>query len=194
MINKMMIGIITAALTLSACAGDKNEETHHSNNNVEDVQKDHAMEGMDHTTMNHSSDGTIPDGLEESTNPTYPVGSTVIIRADHMEGMDGAEGTIVGAFETTVYTVSYNPMNGGEPVTNHKWVIHEELEGSEKNSLEPGTEVKLNADHMEGMEGATATIDSAEVTTVYMVDYTSTTGEVVKNHKWVTESELSQVE
>jgi len=28
--------------------------------------------------------------------------------------------------------------------------------------------------------------------TVYMVDYTSTTdGEEVKNHKWVTESELS---
>jgi hypothetical protein len=36
------------------------------------------------------------------------------------------------------------------------------------------------------------TIDSAEHTTVYMVDYMPTTGgEMVKNHKWVTESELS---
>jgi hypothetical protein len=45
---------------------------------------------------------------------------------------------------------------------------------------------------MEGMKGATAEIDSAEETTVYMVDYTPTNGgEEVKNHKWVTESELT---
>lgn len=44
---------------------------------------------------------------------------------------------------------------------------------------------------MPGMKGATATIDSAEQTTVYMVDYTPTTGgEPVKNQKWVTGSEL----
>ena len=48
------------------------------------------------------------------------------------------------------------------------------------------------ADHMKGMDGATAEIDSAEQTTVYMINYTSTTsGEEVTNHKWVTESELS---
>ncbi|MEH7471494.1 YdhK family protein, partial [Priestia megaterium] len=42
------------------------------------------------------------------------------------------------------------------------------------------------------MKGAKATIDSAEKTTVYRVDYKPTTGgEKVKNHKWVTESELS---
>jgi len=44
---------------------------------------------------------------------------------------------------------------------------------------------------MEGMEGVTAKIDSAEETTVYVVDYTSTNGEKIKNHKWLTESELS---
>ncbi len=45
---------------------------------------------------------------------------------------------------------------------------------------------------MKGMKGAKATIDSAEKTTVYMVDYTPTTGgKKVKNHKWVTESALS---
>ncbi len=43
------------------------------------------------------------------------------------------------------------------------------------------------------MNGAKASIDSAEQTTVYMVDYTPTTGgEVVKNHKWVTESEITK--
>lgn len=45
---------------------------------------------------------------------------------------------------------------------------------------------------MPGMKGATAKIESAEHTTVYMVDFTPTTGgEPVKNHKWLTESELS---
>lgn len=200
MISKMMIGIIslTAALTLSACAGENNGETTQNNNTQKDAQtsemENHDMEGMDHSAMNHSSDGTIPGGLEESTNPTYPVGSTAIIKADHMEGMAGVEATIIGAFNTTVYTVSYTPTNGGETVTNHKWVIHEELEGAGEQPLEPGAETKINADHMEGMEGATATIESVEETTVYMVDYTSTTGEEVINHKWVTESELSPVE
>ncbi len=48
---------------------------------------------------------------------------------------------------------------------------------------------------MDGMKGATATIDSAEKTTVYMVDFVPTTGgEEIKNHKWVTESELSPVD
>lgn len=42
------------------------------------------------------------------------------------------------------------------------------------------------------MKGAKATIDSAEKTTVYMVDYEPTTGgDPVKNHMWVTGSELS---
>lgn len=44
---------------------------------------------------------------------------------------------------------------------------------------------------MNGMDGATAIIDTAKETTVYMIGFTSTNGEVVTNHKWVTESELS---
>jgi uncharacterized membrane protein YdjX (TVP38/TMEM64 family) len=53
-------------------------------------------------------------------------------------------------------------------------------------------QVILEADHMPGMKGATAEIVSTEPTTVYMVDYTPTTGGApVKNQKWVTESELS---
>ena len=82
-------------------------------------------------------------------------------------------------------------MSGGPEVKDHKWVIHEELKDAGKEPLEPGTQAVVNADHMEGMKGATAVIDSAEQTTVYMVDFTTTTGEEVKNHKWVTESELA---
>lgn len=74
---------------------------------------------------------------------------------------------------------------------NHKWVIQEEIKDAGNKQLKPGSEVTLEADHMKGMKGAKATIDSAEKTTVYMVDYTPTGGKKVKNHKWVTEDELS---
>lgn len=206
MANKILMGIITfgAALTLSACTGENAEDSNENQISQEQTNKmsghdmgqdetSNGTEGMDHSTMNHSANGEIPEGLQEAVNPTFPVGSKAIIQVDHMKGMKGAEATIVGAYDTTVYTVSYTPTNGGEPVTNHKWVIHEELEGAGEEPLEPGTEVTINADHMEGMQGAKATIDSAIETTVYMVNYTSTTGEKVTNHKWVTESELSAV-
>lgn len=46
---------------------------------------------------------------------------------------------------------------------------------------------------MPGMQGATATIDSVEDTTVYMVTYTDTeTDDTVENHKWLTEEELGE--
>jgi hypothetical protein len=109
-----------------------------------------------------------------------------------MEGMNGAKATIVGAYDTTAYAVSYTPTTGGEKVKNHKWVIQEEIKNAGSVKLKPGTEVTIESDHMEGMKGATGTIDSAEQTTVYMIDYTPAAGgEKVKNHKWVTESELS---
>ena len=149
---------------------------------------------MSHSHMNHSSSSEVPEGLKIAKNPTFPIGSKAIILTDHMEGMKGATATISGAFDTTVYAVSYTPTDGTPTVTNHKWVVYEELAGVDKAPLKPGTEVTMNADHMEGMHGATAIIDSAIETTVYMVDYTSTSGEKIVNHKWVTESELSAVE
>ncbi|QCR32546.1 YdhK family protein [Lysinibacillus sp. SGAir0095] len=192
MFNKKIFGIISlaAVISLSACANDNNEDEVHENSgkNLEESYD------TDHSSMNHSSDGEIPTGLKESTNPTYPADSKAIIQTNHMEGMNGAEATIVGAFDTTVYSVTYTPTIGGEPVTKHKWVIHEELEEAEQETLKSGDQVTLKANHMEGMQGANATIDSATETTVYMVDYISTSGEEVKNHKWVTESELSAIE
>jgi len=180
--KKIVIGIVTlvTAFTLTACGSDEKE-----------TSTDENME-MDHSGMNHSSTGEVPEDLKVADNPTYKVGSQVILETDHMEGMKGAEATITGAYETTAYVISYMPTSGGERVENHKWVIQEEIKKAGDNSLEPGTKVTIEADHMPGMEGATAEIESAEPTTVYMVDYTPTSsGEVVKNHKWVTESELS---
>ena len=180
--KKIVLGIISlaAAFTLSACAGDDKEESTHE-----------KME-MDHSGMNHSSTGEVPEGLKIADNPTYEVGSQAILETDHMEGMNGAEATIVGAYDTTAYTISYTPKSGGDRVENHKWVIQEEIKDAGDKTLELGTKVIIEAGHMAGMEGATAEIDSAEVTTVYMVDYTPTSGgEPVQNHKWVTESELT---
>lgn len=184
-------------LVLGACsnAKDENKENTESTENTEGTENTENMEGMNHSNMDHSSSGEVPEGLKVAGNPTYEVGSQAIIESDHMAGMKGAKATIVGAYDTTVYTVSYTPTTGGKRVENHKWVIHEELKDAGEAPLEPGTEVTINANHMEGMGGATAEIDSAEETTVYMVNFTPTTGgEEVKNHKWVTESELSPAE
>lgn len=177
----VMSGIIVLMITLSGCANQAISENTPS-----------ASQPKNHANMDHSTSGEVPKGLKEASNPTFKVGSQAIIHADHMEGMNGATAKIVGAYVTTVYAVSYTPTTGGPKVTNHKWVIQEDIKDAEDKPYEAGEKVVLNAEHMKGMMGATAMIDSAEKTTVYMVDYTPTTGgEVVKNHKWITESELS---
>lgn len=172
----LFLVLLLAALSTACTKGEKSNQE--------------SMDHKDH--MNHSSSGELPKGLGEAVDPKFKPGSKAIMNSDHMEGMNGAEATIVGAFDTTVYAISYTPTTGGEKVTNHKWIIHEEIKDAGDKPYRPGDEVIVEADHMEGMMGAKAVIDSAQQTTVYMVDYTSTTdGEQVKNHKWVTESELS---
>lgn len=177
-------------LVLGACSNAKDE----NKESAEKAENKESMEGMDHGNMdmNDSSSGEVPEDMKVERNPTYSVGSKAIIESEHMEGMKGAVATIVGAYDTTAYAISYTPKNGGEKVVNHKWVIHEEIKDAGNKPLKPGTEVTVEAAHMKGMDGETAKVDSAEATTVYVVDYIPTTGgEEVKNHKWVTESELS---
>lgn len=182
---------IASMIALSAC-GNEASQNNPANNNQGVVEQGAGHAGMDHGDMNHSSSGEVPAGLKEAKTPAFPVGSQVIMNTDHMEGMKGATATIVGAYDTTVYAISYTPTTGGPKVTNHKWVIHEELKDAAAEPFKPGDQVVVQADHMKGMSGATATIDTAEQTTVYMLDYTPTTGgEVVKNHKWFVGSELS---
>ncbi|UOR12079.1 YdhK family protein [Halobacillus amylolyticus] len=188
--RKIMVAItlLISAFLLAACAG--NNEEKRSEENEENTNTESSSD--EHSGMNHSSSGEVPEDLAAAENPTYEVGSQVIIEEGHMKGMEGAEATITGAYTTTAYVVSYTPTTGGERVEDHKWVIHEEIKNAGEEPLEPGTEVTLNASHMKGMEGATAEIESAKQTTVYMITYTPTTGgEKVTNHKWVTRSELS---
>ncbi|MGO2078440.1 MAG: DUF1541 domain-containing protein, partial [Staphylococcus equorum] len=106
-------------------------------------------------------------------------------------GMKNAEATVKGAYETYAYVVSYTPTNGDEKVSNHKWVVNEEVADAPENGFKKGDTVKLEADHMPGMKGAEAKIDDVNKTTVYVVDYRSTENDkMVKNHKWMTSNEL----
>ncbi|MEK6267651.1 MAG: YdhK family protein [Planococcus sp. (in: firmicutes)] len=180
------------AITLAACSDTEEEDMNPADPDTHVEMNEEKDDDAGHGDMDHSSSAEVPEGLAESDSPTFEVGSQAIINADHMPGMDGAEATIVGAYDTTVYALSFTPTTGGEPVENHKWVIHEELEDAGDMPLSAGDEAVIAADHMAGMDGANATIDTAEETTVYMVDFTTTdSDEEVVNHKWITESELS---
>ncbi|MFC0187653.1 YdhK family protein [Fictibacillus aquaticus] len=171
--------MLSLSFALAACGNMENQ----NNSN----EKENTHEGM-----NHKGSPKLPNDLKEDKYPAFEVGSKAVINADHMEGMKGAKATIVGAYETTAYAVSYTPTTGGNKIKNHKWVIQEDIKDAGNESLKPGTVVKLNADHMKGMKGAKAVVDWAEQTTVYLVDYTpATSGKKVTNHKWLTENELT---
>lgn len=195
--NKMLLSVFSlTALLLGACSNGVVEDPmmdETPDSSIEEPMDEEEMDDEMDSEMVHDESGEIPTGLKEAENPTYEIGETVELQTDHMEGMKGAEATIVGAFDTVAYEVSYDPTNGDPREDNHKWVIHEEIQDAGMDVINSGEEVILNAKHMEGMEGATATIDSAEETTVYMIDYEPTDGgEIVKNHKWVTDSEISK--
>src|SRR5690625_1878748 len=166
--KKIMLGTIVmiAALILAACGTTDNNETSPKEND-EDMEMDSGSD--EDMEMEHSDSGEVPDDLKEAANPTYEVGSKAIIETDHMEGMKNAEATIVGAYDTTAYVISYTPTTGGDRVEDHKWVIQEEIKDVENETLDSGTEVTIEADHMKGMEGATAEIESSEKTTVYKI-------------------------
>ena len=139
----------------------------------------HAMDG-----------GPAPEGIAPAEKPTYPVGTQVTLTTDHMAGMKGAPATVVGAYKTVTYAVNYTPTDGGPQVTDHKWVVQEELRGAGSERLADGTAVTIEADHMPGMKGAKGTIASSTTQTVYMVDYEAD-GMTMKNHKWVVEDEMA---
>lgn len=184
--------LFTAGVAVLAGCSDTSEE---DTSEEEDSQTQPESEGDSASDQGgghaaHEPDGgPPPEGIAEASDPTYPVGTTVTLTADHMPGMEGAQATISGAFDTTTYSVSFTPTDGGDPVTDHKWVVHEELDNHDEAPLEEGTEVVLNAEHMPGMHGAEATIDSATDETVYMVDF-EMDGMAMTNHKWVVESEI----
>ncbi|MCI4010708.1 YdhK family protein [Brevibacterium sp. ZH18] len=180
-----------SALVLSGCASSEGDEAaQHSQHEKQSESASSENHGESHE---HAADGgQPPKGIEKASDPTYAVGDEVTLAADHMPGMKGAKATISGAFETTTYSVSYTPTDGGDPVKDHKWVVQEELKNPGKAPLKDGAKVILKADHMPGMKGAEATIDSSTEDTVYMVDI-DMDGMTMTNHKWVTEDEVQPV-
>ena len=182
-------------LVLAGCGSGADEDQQADPSATEEHQGhggDNAESGdeeMDHSMEHPMDGGPAPEVIAEASEPTYPVGTEVQLTADHMEGMEGATATISGAFDTYTYSVNYTPAGGGAPVTDHKWVVQEELKDAGDQRLADGTEVTLEAEHMKGMKGAKATIASSTDQTVYMVDYEAD-GMTMTNHKWVVESEI----
>ena len=180
-------GVLGGALVFTGCStgGDQDQATPSTTSQHEGHGSSSDSGGMEHPM----DGGPAPEGIETAASPTYPVGTEVTLTADHMEGMDGANATIAGAYDTYTYAVDFTPSTGGEPVKDHKWVVQQEIKDAGDERLADGTEVTLEAEHMEGMEGAEATIASSTEETVYMVDYESD-GMTMTNHKWVVESEI----
>ena len=104
MYRKLLI-VPTLVLALSACSDSEKDEMNHENMDMDSGSE----ESMD---MNHSESGEVPEGLKVEEKPTFEVGSQAIIENGHMEGMMGAEATIVQAFDTIAYAVSYTPTTG----------------------------------------------------------------------------------
>lgn len=180
-------GVLGGALVFTGCStgGDQDQATPSTTSQHEGHGSSSDSGGMEHPM----DGGPAPEGIETAASPTYPVGTEVTLTADHMEGMDGANATIAGAYDTYTYAVDFTPSTGGEPVKDHKWVVQQEIKDAGDERLADGTEVTLEAEHMEGMKGAKATIASSTEETVYMVDYESD-GMTMTNHKWVVESEI----
>lgn len=199
--HKWVLLLLSSTLLMSACSDNGQEENTQENHedqmeeHMEDPEEDMDMEhGQDE--HNHDREGSpAPENMIDAENPTYPVGSQALVTDDaHMEIMNGAIATISGAFDTTLYQVTFTPDGTDEPEEDHKWVVQEEIE-SEDNSYEIGDSVVLHADHMEGMEGQIAVITGKESGTAYMIDFEPTdSSEPFTNHKWVSEDELEPID
>lgn len=181
------LAAVGSSIALAGCSTEEEDAATTSTSSASsEAQSEHGEAGAHH---HHSDGGPAPAGIIEANNPKFPLGSEVTLTAGHMPGMEGAPATIVGAYQTTAYEVSYTPVDGGEPVNNHKWVVQQEIQDAGKEPLADGTEVTLTADHMPGMKGAQATIDSSTDETVYIVDVNGEEMQM-KNHKWMVESEM----
>ena len=147
----------------------------------------YAHENMDHSMF------TPTDSFTPAKNPLYPLDTQVTLLADHMPGMNGAVARISGAFDTTLYAITYTRSDTGEVIKDHRWVIHEEIAGYGALPFKAGDTVTLLPGHISGMggEGAEAEITQVVSGTAYMVDFTPKDGtEPVTNHQWVSEAEL----
>ncbi|SIS22035.1 YdhK family protein [Williamsia sterculiae] len=185
-VRRLTLGAAALCLaTMTACSSGSDDH-----NDASHTAAGHEQMGSSTSMQHRTDDGPVPAGISTASNPKFPVGSKVTLTADHMDGMDGAPATVVGAYSTYSYAVDFTPTTGGAEIVDHKWVVQQEIRDAGPRRLADGTKVVLTADHMDGMDGAAATIDSSTDQTVYVVDYESD-GMTMKNHKWVVEDEMT---
>ena len=154
-----------------------------------------GLAGCGSSSDKSSNDAKKEDKVSETTKPKakFKKGEEVKLETHHMEGMYGAKAKIVEVKYTKYYEVNYKSTVDGQEVKNHKWVVQDEIKDNPSN-LKPGDHVTLEADHMKGMKGAEATIDAVHEGFIYAVDYhpTNDTSKEVKDHKWVTQDEMTK--
>ncbi|MCS6711778.1 YdhK family protein [Brachybacterium sp. EF45031] len=196
---RRLVLLSPAALVLAGCGTDPDGTA----DDADDADRGGMMSGpatadgmpggmmSDGSGHEHMMDGgPVPAGMTPAPSPTFAPGSEVVLTAGHMPGMEGARARVVGAYRTTTYAVDYSPTTGGPEVTDHKWVVHEELQDAGPAPLAPGTPVTITANHMPGMQGAKGRIVSSTDETVYQVDVEMNGGMTMRNHKWMVESEM----
>ena len=160
------------------------------------VPKRHAMKKMRKMNMNSMMNmhGTpAPKSLKLARHPKFKKGSRVIIKANHMPGMKGAKGVVVGAYRTNLYEVNYYPTNHGKEVMDHKWITRPEIKASRKGRIKVGERVTLKANHMKYMYGAKAKVVAIHRGPAYMINYHQNlkgNHALVTNHKWIAQDEL----
>ncbi|MCF1686064.1 YdhK family protein [Tetragenococcus halophilus] len=144
---------------------------------------------MAHMHMQHVESGDLPENIKEVENPKYPVGTTVELLTDHMSDILHAKAIVDGVYDTTVYSVTYSDTNTNDQIADHKWVVDGEV--IYNGSVDVDDQVTILDKLMDGMQGATATIERITTEPVYMIDYYSSDhGRWVKNHQWIVESAL----
>lgn len=142
-----------------------------------------------HMNMQHDESGHLPSNIKQSKRAKFPIGTKIKLLTDHMSDMLNAEAIVVGVYETTTYSVTYTEQGTGNLVEDHRWLVDGEIHYEGDGVL--GDKVRVHANHMPGMNGATGTIVAITKEPVYMIDYFSTDqNRWVKNHQWVVESEV----
>lgn len=151
--------------------------------------KSSMMMGMKMDGLEMNMKSKLPKGLKKAKHTKFRVGQKVTLKAKHMKGMYNAKAKVAGVYKTNLYEITFKPTNGKKTVKDHKWVVSKELKA--KGKLKAGKKVTVLADHMYGMKGAKGKIVKVHKGPAYVVNFTDTkTHMVIKNHKWLTQSEL----
>lgn len=198
-INLVFVLLLSSFL-LFGCGVNKKAIENHENTGPdvmnqqasEDKRIEEDKDHMSHKDVTESTWGELPKGIKEAKNPKFPVGTKVVIRAAHNGDMEGQEGVVVGAFDTTAYSVTYNPTTDTQQEVNYKWLVKEEVKGFNDEPLKENSEVIIYANRELGMTGAEGVIETVRDTTVYMVDYKTKDNREIKNYQWFIESELAE--